>query len=72
MSADLQCASCLLSQEGEHEKRRSVANIIYLGWDEAWDKRYAPLSCSVQDGSLEERRLLQVCSSTTPIFRVQV
>jgi len=72
MSADLQCASCLLSQDGEQEKRRSVANVIYLGWDETWDKRYAPRSCSVKDGSLEERTPSQVCSDTTPIFRLQV
>jgi len=72
MSADLQCASCLLSQDGEHEKRRSMANVIYLGWDETWDKRYAPRSYSVRDVSLEELTPLQVCFSTTSIFRVQV
>jgi len=72
MSADLQCASCLLSQDGEHEKRRSVANVIYLGWDETWDKRHAPRSCSVTDRSLEECTPLQACSSTTPILGVRV
>jgi len=72
MSSDLQCTSCLLPQDGEHEKRRSMANVIYLEWDETWDKRHASQGHSAGDGCLEERTFSEVCYYITPILGVQV